>query len=161
MAWKFEITRTTDVPVVRTTQALPLPWQALVADYEAKDRKADEKPNFTLPIAWWLEERGLTADAKNEKGELILTQDNMAARIKAAFVSYRSGIEKQRGDLVPWGVVIEPTRDEDGNWSGHRIFLTDADIDARKAAIARGKELAASGKAKKPAKKTATKRKAA
>jgi hypothetical protein len=157
-AWKgFEVVMTTDVPVVRQTQALPFPWAALSAKYEDPKRKAAELPAFIVPKQWWIDEQGLTDATVNAKDEKVLTAENMAGRIKAAFSTYRAGVEKTRGDLVGYGVAIEK-QTTDGEWSGHRVVLVAQDIEARKEAIKRGQALAAkAAKAKAPAKAKAKK----
>lgn len=156
-AWKgFEVVMTTDVPVVRQTQALPFPWAALAAKYEDPKRKAAELPAFIVPKQWWIDEQGVTEATKNAKDEPVLTADNMAGRIKASFSTFRAGVEKTRGDLVGYGVAIEK-QVTDGEWTGHRVVLVAQDIEARKEAIKRGQALAAKAKkaAKKPTKKAA------
>lgn len=144
MAFKgFEVTMTTDVPVLRTSTSLPLPWDAMVTKFEAPGRKAEELPSILVPKEFWIEVRGIKETDKNEDGELILTDDTMAARIKAAFSGYRAGVEKQRdGKLVNWRVAIESQKDDNGNWTGHRVLLVKDDVEAREAAIKRGQALA-------------------
>jgi hypothetical protein len=161
MAFKgFEVTMTTDVPVLRTSTSLPLPWDTMVTKFEAKGRKPEELPSIIVPKEFWTDVRGIKETDTNEEGKLILTDDIMAARIKAAFAGYRAGIEKQRdGALVDWRVAIESQKDGNGNWTGHRVLLVKDDVDARKAAIERGQALAA--KRAKTAKKPAAKKKAA
>ena len=81
-----------------------------------------------------------------------------AGRIKAAFAGYRAGIEKQRKALVPWGVAVGVNKGDDG-WDGHHVYIQPQDLEVRKEAIARAKNMQA--KAKKPAKKAAAKKRSA
>jgi hypothetical protein len=159
-AWKgFEVVMTTDVPVVRQTQALPFPWAPLAAKFEDPKRKPAELPSFVVPKQWWIDEQGLTDATVNDKGDKVLTADNMAGRIKAAFSTYRAGVEKTRGDLVAYGVAVEK-QNTDGEWAGHRVVLVAQDIEARKEAIKRGQALAAKAAKAKGTKAKGTKAKA-
>ena len=148
-AWKFEVTSVDEVPLTRGggANSLAIDWNAMVTRYETTGKPS----HIFIPKAYWIKDRLLHDD---DKAEGIAS-----SRIKAAFAGYRSGIEKQRKTLVPWGVAVGVNKGDDGGWDGHHVYIQPQDLDVRKEAIQRAKNMQA--KAKKPAKKAAVKKRSA
>jgi hypothetical protein len=155
-AWNFEVTLVDEVPLTRNTMALPMPWQAMVDKFE-KDGKGEKAAAITVPKDFWIKDRKVPDDDK--------AAGIAAGRLKASFSGFRQGVEKHRGGLVGWGLTVVEMTDDDGNWTGHRLFIEEQDLEARKEARARAQNAAEKRKADaaKAAKKgtTGTKKRAA
>ena len=149
MNWNFEPVLTKEVPVLRSSTGLPIPWDRMVKQFETRTDDKEVSSLF-IPLKFWTEGRG--------KPKADCTTEAVKGWLKASFAGFRASEEKRRdGELLPCQLAVTEAKDGE---PGHMIYMVESDVEARKIMIDRAKKMQAKAKkaggAKKAVKKKAT-----
>jgi hypothetical protein len=131
MAFTFKSGTIKEVPVTpRATNPLPFPWAAKCD--EAK--KGTEAVWLEIPVAYWVQERGLDGKTKKDLGQVLRD------RIKASFQGFRTAWEaNNKNKFLGVKLAVADQTDDKGEVTATMCYLTKQDDSERKALQARAK----------------------